>query len=264
MSKVVVVSGASSGIGFATATYLHDKGFNVIGISRREPKEKFSFAHYPCDIVDYESVKKLANEISKSISEVDVLINCAGMGVSGAVEYSTLEEVKQIFDVNVIGQFILTKELMPLIRKSKTPKIINIGSVAGEIIIPFQTFYSMTKAAISAFSEGLRIELKPFNIQVTTVLPGDIKTDFTKNRQMPKVISDDIYKDRIKTSIERMALDEENGMPAIVIAKAVYNLINRKRMPVAKTIGVKYKLFVFLKRILPKSFVSYIISKMYG
>lgn len=264
MNKTVVISGASSGIGFETAKFLHSKGFNVIGISRKYPKEKYDFKYFLCDITKEEHINNFVEELNKLNESVDILVNCAGMGVSGAVEYSTFEELKRIYDVNVFGQFLLTKKILPLLRKSEKAKIINIGSVAGSIIIPFQTFYSMTKASIMAFSEGLRIELSPFNIQVATVLPGDIKTDFTKSREMPKVLEDDIYTDRIKKSLARMAKDEENGMLPISVSKVIFKLIKMRNMPVAKTVGFQYKLFMLLVKILPKRLVSFIIKKMYG
>ncbi len=264
MSKTVVISGASSGIGFATAEYLDSLGYNVIGLSRKYPRNEYSFKYFLCDITKETQIEKFVDFLNKEIESVDVLVNCAGMGVSGAIEYSTEEELRKIFDVNVFGQFLLTKNLIPLLRKSSDAKIINIGSVAGELIIPFQTFYSMTKAAMHAFSEGLRNELKPFNIQVTSVLPGDIKTDFTKNREMPKVLEDDLYKDRIKKSLARMAKDEETGMPALSVSKVILKLIRKKRLPVAKTVGFQYKLFIFLQKTFPKSFVNWIIKKMYG
>ena len=264
MTKTVVISGASSGIGLTTARLLHLAGYNVIGLSRNYPLESYDFNYLLCDITKEDEVKNLIKELEKITDKVDVLINCAGMGVSGALEYSTLEEAKQIFDVNVFGHFILTKELLPWLRKSSDAKIINIGSVAGELIIPFQTFYSMTKAAIHAFSEGLRVELKPFNIQVTSLMPGDIKTNFTANRKPPLVEEDELYGKRIKNSLARMAKDEETGMPAICIAKAIKKLIEKKSLPVAKTVGFKYKLFLLLNKILPKRLVSFIIKKMYG
>ncbi len=264
MNKVVLISGASSGIGFSTAKYFSEKGFHVIGVSRKYPKDTYNFDYYLCDISNQEQVTNLVKQISSKIDKIDVLVNCAGMGVSGAVEYSSLEEIKKIFDVNVFGQFLLTKSLLPFLRKSANAKIINIGSVAGELTIPFQTFYSMTKSAINSFSEGLRIELEPFNIQVTTVLPGDIKTDFTKNRQMPDVLENDVYSERIKNSLARMAKDEERGMSPLIVSKVIYKLANKKKMPVSKTVGFKYKLFVFMKRLLPKRFINYIIKKMYG
>jgi short-subunit dehydrogenase len=264
MNKTVVISGASSGIGFATAEYLDSLGYNVIGLSRKHPTKEYKFKYYLCDITKEDQIIKLVENLKQDNGFIDVLVNCAGMGVSGAIEYSSEKEFRKIFDVNVMGQFLLTKNLIPLLRKSNNAKIINIGSVAGELIIPFQTFYSMTKAAIHAFSEGLRNELRPFNIQVVSVLPGDIKTDFTKNREMPLVLEDDVYNDRIKKSLGRMAKDEENGMPALSVAKVIKKLIDKRRVPVAKTVGFQYKLFVFLQRIFPKSFVNWIIKKMYG
>lgn len=264
MTKTVCISGASSGIGFTTAKYLHGLGYRVIGLSRKYPIEDYDFEYYLCDLTKESDIENFNKELSKKVEVIDCLINCAGMGVSGAIEYSTIQEAKRIFDVNVMGQFMLTKALIPYLRKSLSGKIINIGSVAGEVIIPFQTFYSMTKAAVSAFSEGLRIELAPSGIQVCCVLPGDIKTGFTQNREMPVVLENEIYGERIKNSLARMAKDEENGMQAISVTKVIYRLMKKRKLPVTKTVGLQYKFVVFLKRILPKSLVSYIIRKMYG
>jgi short-subunit dehydrogenase len=150
------------------------------------------------------------------------------------------------------------------LRKSQNAKIINIGSVAGELTIPFQTFYSMSKAALKSFTEGLRIELSPYNIEAMTLLLGDIKTNFTSNRQQPQVVENDVYGSRIKDSIARMEKDEQNGMDPIIVAKKIYKISSKKHLPIAKTIGFKYKVFVFLNRVLPKRFVLFIIKKMYG
>ncbi len=264
MSKIIVISGASSGIGKESAKFFHEKGFKVIGLSRSYPQEKYDYDYVLCDISKEEEVKRAVKEIEKKYSKVDILVNCAGIGISGAVEYTPLEEAEKIFQVNVIGQFLLTKELLKDLRKSENPKIINVGSVAGALTIPFQTFYSMTKASIHAFSEGLKMELKPFKIDVSSVLPGDTKTGFTKNRYQPFVMEDEIYKDRIKKSIERMEKDEQNGMSAMSVVKVINRLIKRRHMPVMVTVGIQYKLFVVLNKILPKRFVNWILYKMYG
>jgi len=264
MNKVIVISGASSGIGKTAAGYFHQKGHKVIGLSRSYPKEKYDYDYVLGDLGNEADIDKAVLEIQKITNHVDVLINCAGIGISGAIEYNTLEEVNRIFQVNVIGQFYITKKLLPLIRKSKAGKIINIGSVAGELTIPFQTFYSMTKSAMHRFTEGLRIELKPFGIGVATVLPGDTKTGFTANRYQPKVVEDDLYKDRIKHSIQKMEHDEQNGMNPMSVVKLIERLINRKNMPVHVTVGFAYKSLVLLSRIFPKRFVYWIITKMYG
>ena len=157
MSKVIVITGASSGIGHVAANYFSGQGDQVIGMSRSYPKDAYAYDYVLGDIGVEADIDKALQAIEALTDHVDVLINCAGIGISGAVEYTTLEEVQKIFQVNVIGQFYMTKKLLPLLRKADHAKIINIGSVAGELTIPFQTFYSMSKAAIHRFTEGLRI-----------------------------------------------------------------------------------------------------------
>ncbi|HOO44049.1 MAG TPA: SDR family oxidoreductase [Bacillota bacterium] len=264
MSKVIVVSGASSGIGKATAEHLTEKGYQVIGLSRTYPKEKYQYDYVLCDLALEADIDRAIEEIEKKVDHIDVLINCAGIGISGAVEYTSLKEVEKIFQVNVIGQFYMTKKALPLLRKADKAKIINIGSVAGELTIPFQTFYSMTKSAIHRFTEGLRIELKPFGIEVATVFPGDTKTGFTENRYQPEVIENDAYKDRIKRSIQKMEHDETNGMSPMSVVKVITRLIEKKHMPYHVTVGFVYKTLVLLSRILPKRLVYWIVTKMYG
>ncbi len=264
MNKVIVISGASSGIGKAAAEYFHGKGYKVIGLSRTYPKEKYDYDYVLGDLAKESDIDRAVEEIGKLTDHVDVLVNCAGIGISGAIEYNTLEEVNKIFQVNVIGQFYITKKILPLLRAANGAKIINVGSVAGELTIPFQTFYSMTKSAVHRFTEGLRIELKPFGIGVASVLPGDTKTGFTANRYQPRVIENDLYKDRIKRSINKMEHDEQNGMTPMSVVKVIERLIGRKNMPVHVTVGFSYKFLVLLSRIFPKRFVYWIITKMYG
>ncbi len=264
MNKVIVISGASSGIGKLTAEYFHNKGNKVIGLSRSFPKGKYNYSYVLGDLGNQESIEKAVKEIQKLTDHIDVLVNCAGIGISGAVEYTTLKEVNEIFQVNVIGQYYITKLLIPLLRKSSKGKIINIGSVAGELTIPFQTFYSMSKASMHKFSEGLKMELKPLGIDVCSVLPGDTKTGFTDNRYQPKIKEDGLYKDRIKRSIKKMEHDERNGMSPMSVVKVINKVINRKRMPIQVTVGFSYKFLVLLGKLLPKRLVNWIISKMYA
>ncbi|XMB72809.1 SDR family NAD(P)-dependent oxidoreductase [Mycoplasmatota bacterium WC30] len=264
MSKVIVVSGASSGIGKLTAEYFHKQGNKVIGLSRSYPKNQYNYNYVLCDLGKSEAIDKAVLDIKKLTDHIDVLINCAGIGISGAVEYTTLKEANKIFQVNVVGQFHFTKVLLPLLREAKKAKIINIGSVAGELTIPFQTFYSMTKSSMHKFTEGLKMELKPFGIDVCSVLPGDTKTGFTDNRDQPNVIEDGLYKDRIKKSINKMEHDERNGMSPMSVVKVINKLTKRKRMPVQVTVGFVYKFLVFLGKILPKRFVNWILAKMYA
>lgn len=265
MNRVIVISGASSGIGRVTAEYYHKLGDKVIGLSRKYPTFDYEFDYVLCDLSNQASVENAMIEITKITDHIDVLINCAGIGISGAVEHTSLDEVNKIFQVNVIGQFYITKVLLPLIRNSKKGKIINIGSVAGELTIPFQTFYSMTKASMHKFSEGLKMELKPLGIDVCCVLPGDTKTGFTDNRYQPSVLEDGLYKDRIKRSIEKMEKDEQNGMSPMAVVKVIDRQVRRKRnMKILVTVGFGYKFLVGLAKILPKRLANWILSKMYA
>lgn len=263
MSKVVLITGASSGIGFVTANYLSAKGFKVYGVSRKAPTEPTDFEFITGDVTNINSIKDNIDHIVKKEGRLDIVINNAGMGISGASEYNTKKEIENIFAVNVFGTIEVCKQAIPHLRKTKG-QIINIGSVAAELNIPFQSYYSATKASVQAFSTALRSELKPFEIKVSTVLPGDTKTNFTTNRQKSKIEADEYYKERIKNSLKVMEKDEQNGMPAISVSKVIYKLIKAKNPSGTKVVGLKYKVFVFLKRIFPSRFVNYIIYKMYG
>ncbi|MGD9901649.1 MAG: SDR family NAD(P)-dependent oxidoreductase [Spirochaetales bacterium] len=263
MKKVVLITGASQGIGLATANFLIDKGLIVYGLSRRAPKTPQKYNFIEGDVTDEASIKHALEEINKKEGRLDIVINNAGMGISGASEYTTKEEIEKIFSVNVFGVFTVCNLAIPYLRKSKG-QIINIGSVAGELYIPFQSYYSATKASIESYSIALRGELKPFGIRVSVVLPGDTKTNFTFNREKSEILRDEIYGDRISHSLEVMEHDEQNGMPATSVSKVIYKLTKSKNPSIVKTVGFKYKLFIFLKRIVPAKFLNYIIYKIYG
>jgi len=264
MNKIVVISGASSGIGFAIAQTLHESGYQVIGLSRTYPKAQYQFQYFLCDITDEFQIKTTVEKIIATGNPVYALINCAGMGISGAIEYTETAEIEKIFRVNLFGTFQLTKALIPALRKTTDAKILNIGSVAGSLIIPFQAYYSVTKAGIAAYTEALRMELRPFHIHVGAILPGDTKTNFTANREKNKIELDSLYGDRIERSVKRMEQDEQQGKSPDTVARVVKKLLKRKNVPVFTTVGFSYQLFLFLKRLLPTRFLNWILFQMYG
>jgi short-subunit dehydrogenase len=263
MKQVVFITGTSSGIGYVTANYLVQKGFQVYGFSRSLPKQKALFETIQGDVTKEENIIQALDTVIKKENRLDVVINNAGMGIGGAAEYTTRKEIEAIFNSNNMGTFLVCKHAIPYLRNTKG-RILNIGSVAAELNIPFQSFYSATKASVQAYSMALRSELKPFHIKVSVVLPGDTKTEFTKNRKNTAVEVDKIYGSRIASSIQKMEQDEQRGMPAICVSKVILKLITKKHPSAIKTVGVKYKLFVFLKRLLPTRFVTYLIYKLYG
>ncbi len=260
--KVIVITGASSGIGLATAEWLAAKGHIVYGIARSKVVAKGVNA-IQANVTDYEQLKLAYKEIFDIEGKIDVLINNAGMGIAGSVEATSLEDAHYLFNVNLMGVFYSVKAALPYMHKTAHPKIINLGSVAGRFSIPFQAFYSSSKAAVESLSDALDIELRPFGFQVCTVLPGDIKTGFTQNRRKNKDESSR-YKRRVIRSLKVMENDEQNGIDVAFAGKVIGKLVLRRRMPLHKVIGFKYQVFLWLNKWLPSRFVHWIIDKLYG
>lgn len=260
--KVILVTGASSGIGLQVANYLAQKGHRVYGISRSKIHEK-NVKGIQADVTQYEQLKQAYQDIYDVEGRIDVVINNAGFGISGAVEDTSLKDAHELMNVNFMGVFHSTKAALPFMRESGGGKIINMSSVASRLSIPFQAFYSSSKAAINAFSEAVATEVSPFKIQVCSVMPGDIKTGFTKNRRKNEIDSP-CYKKRVDKSVGVMEDDERNGMDPEVAAKVIYKLVQQRRMPIYKTIGFKYKVFVLLHKLLPARFAHAVVGAIYG
>lgn len=262
MKQVVIITGVSSGIGYDLATFLNEKGYLVYGISRSSVNIP-GVTHMSGDITDEAKMQAIIKNIFEKEGRIDILINNAGMGISGSIEGTKTEDVKNIFNVNFVGAFITIKATLPYLRQQNYGKIINVGSVASEFAIPFQAFYSSSKAALKSFGDALANEVAPYKIKVCTILPGDIKTNFTKNRE--KNIEElDAYKTRVLKSIAVMEKDEQKGMTVRYASKQIYKVIKKKRMPLQKTIGNEYKLLLFIKRFLPTKLVNNLVGKIYG
>ena len=260
MSRVVIITGASSGIGLETALLLSQKGYRVYGISRKYYFNEH-FTHISCDVTDTEKMGNIFRDIYDKEGEIYALINNAGIGISGAIEYANKEEVQKIFDINIIGVVNLSSKIIPYLRESKG-KIINISSVAGEIPIPFQACYSATKSAVESFSMALYNELKPQKVKVCCIRPGDTKTGFTKNRLKTEIVNN-VYGQRIVKSVRKMESDEQNGTKPIKIAKTIFKCLKRKNPPIICTVGFVYKIFCILSKFLPKKLVNFIVYKIY-
>ncbi len=265
--KAALVTGASSGIGRAVYLKLVSEGWSVYGTSRKigrgSVKETDGGKMIFMEVTNEQSIKEAVEIIEQNEGGLDALINNAGYGIAGAVEDTSHEEELKLFDVNFFGPLRVMRASLDLLKKNKGI-IVNISSVAGILSIPFQSGYSAGKAAMEAVSEALRMEIKPFGVRVCLVLPGDTKTEFTRNRIMVKKASDSIYEKRMMSSIEKMEHDEQNGAPPEDVAKVVCNMIKRKNPPIRKVVGFSYQLLVFLKRFLPDRLVLWILGKMYA
>ncbi len=268
---VVLITGASSGIGKALAEGLAEEGLKVYGTSRHVEGEETVvsenetggfFKLIRLDVCDDESAKAAVEYVAKKEGQINILINNAGFGVAGPIEETTSKEAISQLDTNFFGMHRMILNTLPIMRKQNKGLIVNIGSVAGLISIPYQAMYCASKYAVEALSEALRMEVKDFGIKVTVVEPGDTKTGFPLNRQYSEESKESAYKNSQK-SVEKMMEDELNGPGPETVVKVVKRLIKRKNPPVRVTVGFSYKLIVFLKRLLPARLVVYVVSKLY-
>ena len=255
--KVVLVTGASSGIGKAIAACLAGKGYIVYG-------ESGPVKMLQMDVCSEESVKAAVEKVLELEGELGIVINNAGTGIAGSVEDTSSEEAMQQFDANFFGMHRVIRQVLPSMRKYGRGLIINISSVGAIFPIPFQSMYVASKAAVEGMSGSLRNELRPYGIKVAVVEPGDTKTGFTGSRQLVKAGGKgSVYSEQSGRSVAVMERDEMNGHDPAMVAKVVEKLVRRRNPPVCVVVGVKYKLLVFLKRLVPKTAESFVVSKMY-
>ena len=194
---------------------------------------------------------------------LDIVVNCAGFGISGAVEYTELAEARRQFDVNFFGMVNVNKAVIPHMREQGSGRIVNISSVAAPVPIPFQTYYSASKAAINAYTLALANELRPYGVSVCAVMPGDIATGFTDARAK-SIQGDEVYEGRISRSVSRMEKDEQSGMPASAAGRAVAKTaLKRKSKPLC-SIGFSYKAVCVLAKLLPARLANWVIGKLYA
>ena len=261
-NKVVIVTGGSSGIGRCTASALKENGCIVYEFSRRNiPME--GVTHLSVDVTDEDAVNAAVQQVIQKETKIDAVINCAGFGISGAVEFTSMEQAKAQFDVNFFGTVTVNKAVLPFLRRQGKGHIVNISSVAAVAHIPFQTFYSASKAAVSSYSYALENEVKPYGIHVTVVELGDICTGFTKARQK-SILGDDEYGGRISRSVSQMEHDEQNGMDPARIGRYIAGIVEKKNPAVVYVAGAQYKFLSLLCKLLPAAARGKIVGKIYG
>ncbi len=256
-----VVTGASGGIGLEVAKELVRRGYDVYCLSRGAPPTRERIAHIPTDVLDDAAVALAFERIATERGQIDMLINNVGMGISGAVEFTDIDEARRLFDINFFGTIRCAQRAIPLMRK-RGGAIVNISSAAAIFSIPFQAYYSASKAAVNSLTLSLRSELRAFPISVCAVMPGDVKTGFTAARRKYHD-GEDIYGGVIGRSVGLMERDEERGMDACSIARYICNVAEKKHPRPLYTPGLKYKLFALLAKLLPARFVNAVVAMMY-
>ena len=262
MDKVVMMTGGSSGIGLYTAKQLSAQGCRVYELSRREAGSEAAI-HIRADVTDEQQVKAAVQDVMIREGHIDIVINNAGFGISGAVEYTDTEEAKQQFDVNFFGMVRVNRAVLPIMHQQGYGRIINMSSVAAPIAIPFQAYYSASQAAVRTYSLALQSEVRPYGIEICCIMPGDIATGFTAARRK-NPDGDELYGGRISRSVAVMEHDEMTGISAETAGTFVARKALQKKVPVLCTLGGKYKLFVFLTRLLPVQVLTDLVGKIYA
>ncbi len=261
MKTVAVVTGASSGIGLAVSKQLLSRGYTVYGLSRRGTSAE-GVIPLAAEITDENAVKAAIGSVFQKEGQIDLLINNAGMGISGPVEFTETEDMKRIMDVNFYGQVYCAKAVLPYMRARRSGRIVCTSSVAAPIAIPYQAFYSTSKAAVSAMALALRNEVKSFGIDVCAVMPGDASTGFTDARKKQSA-GDAIYTHN-QSAVAAMEKDERSGMTPDDVAAVIVKAATVKNPKPLFTAGAKYKVFVVLFKILPYRLAYWIVGKMYS
>jgi len=272
---IVLVTGASSGIGQALAAELVRRNCRVYAAARSQPD---SFADPACikasgggcllpvrlDVTDETSVQAVFNQILAAEGRLDCLVEAAGYGLAGSVEDTSSAEARAQMETNFFGAIHILPPVLRQMRKQKNGLIVLIGSVAGFLPIPFQGYYSAAKAALAALTLALAEEVRPCGIRCILVQPGDTKTGFTRSRIMAQAAAASDYADRCGRSIAKMAADETNGVRAEVVARQIARKICRSRPPLIYTPGLLYKTASLLVRLLPVGLSRRIIGLMYA
>ena len=253
MSEVVLITGGSSGIGKSIGEFLNKRGFIVYGTSRQPEKYRDSkFPILALDVKDVGSIKHLTKTIIEKEGRIDVLINNAGVGITGPIEEIPEEEIKANFETNFFGPINLIKSVLPQMREQKSGLIINITSIAGYMGLPYRGVYSASKAALEIITESFRMELKDFNIQMTNVAPGDFATNIAAGRFHAPLLSESPYNKPYGSTLELMNSHVDSGSNTEMMAEAVFKIMNSENPKVRYKVGAFMQKFsIVLKRILP-------------
>ncbi|MBQ3404677.1 MAG: SDR family oxidoreductase [Oscillospiraceae bacterium] len=262
MSKVAVVTGGSSGIGLNICRALADSGCTVYELSRRSHSHE-GVTHISADVSDEQQVKSAIDSVVARQGRIDILICNAGFGISGCAEFTENADAKKLMDVNLFGVVNAVKAAIPHMREAGGGRIVCTSSVAGVVPIPFQSWYSVSKSAINAYTGALCNELKPFGISVCAVMPGDTRTGFTSAREK-SVAGDDVYGGRISRSVGKMEKDEQNGNSPEKAGQYICRIALKPRVKPLYTIGFAYKFLTVLNQLLPSALRSFILGILYS
>ena len=257
---VALVTGASSGIGLVTAQTLVQAGYRVFGTSRKPAANPQGVTMLICDVTDEVSVQALVTEIVQQAGGIDLVVNNAGIGLIGGAEESSIAQVQRLFDVNVFGVARVVNAVLPVMRKQKSGRIVNMSSILGLIPAPFNALYASTKHAIEGYSESLDHELRAFGIRVVLVEPGVTRTSFEENltradRPLPAYAAERARSEHL------MRRWVEAGDPPQVVAHMVVKAATARKPKLRYSAGRQSRQVRSLRRFMPERWVDSILRK---
>ncbi|MBT8273789.1 MAG: SDR family oxidoreductase [Bacteroidia bacterium] len=253
MSKVVLVTGGSTGIGKAICEFLSAKGCSVYGTSRNPDNyPDLPFPLLPLDVTENDSISNCIALLLQKESRIDVLVNNAGSGITGPLEETPEVEMKRNFETNFFGPINLIKSVLPQMRLQNSGLIINVTSIAGYMGLPYRGIYSASKGALNYITEAFRLEIKDFNIKMCNLAPGDFATNIAAGRYHAPIKEDSPYAATYKAVLKDIDTHVDSGSDPVLVAKAVHRLIGIENPKVHYKVGTFMQKFsVLLKAILP-------------
>lgn len=262
MEQVVFITGGSSGIGGSTARILAAEGCRVYEMCRGEGGPA-GCVHIKGDVTSQQDAKRAVEYVIGREGRIDILINNAGFGISGAAEFADMEDAGRQMDVNFLGMARMCQAVLPHMREAGRGRILNLSSVAAAVPIPFQAFYSASKAAVNAYSLALANEVRPYGVSVCAVMPGDIRTGFTAARKKQSA-GDEAYGGRIARSVAKMERDERQGMDPAAAGRAIARIARRRRVKPLYAIRLDYQAITILARLLPARLLNWLVYQLYA
>ena len=265
MSKVVLITGGSSGIGKSVGEFLTQKGFTVYGTSRNPERYTDSqFGLVKLDVSDPTSIEEAVKTVIQEHGRLDVLVNNAGAGITGPIEETPEAEIQRNFETNFFGPIRVIKAVLPQMRIQKSGLVINVTSIAGYMGLPYRGIYSASKGALELITEAFRMEIKDFNIHMTNVAPGDFATNIAAGRYHAPVLERSPYKKSYGDTLNLMDAHVSGGKDPQLMAAAIYKIINTPHPKIHYKVGeIMQKFSIVLKRILPDKVYEKMLMKHY-
>ncbi|RTY87334.1 SDR family oxidoreductase [Flavobacterium sp. RSP15] len=266
MNKVVLITGGSSGIGKSIGEFLHHKGFVVYGTSRNPERILNSiFPLIALDVQDSDSIQAAVAKVIATSGRLDVVINNAGVGITGPLEEIPTHEIKNNFETNLFGPIEVMKAVLPQMRTQQSGLIINVTSIAGYMGLPYRSVYSASKGALELITEALRMEVKSFGVHITNVAPGDFATNIASGRFHAPVLRGSAYEAQYGNTLKTMDEHVDSGSNPNKMAEAVYQIIQTPEPKIHYKVGVFLQKFsIVLKRILPDKVYEKMLMSHYN